>query len=333
MEGAMSNRAAADARPADAPSSPSSRAAAARMADGASRLEPQAPPTKAISAEALPEALRLNTSEYLEALRAELRPATALEDIFVAEMARHAAAMDFSEAAESRVLRFGARHHELLLEGAAKGGERELEAMFAAAVTSNAAERTERFGQLHRRGFYRAYAQLQLLRCETGRNAQTESGAVFDDERACETYLLGRMQADPRRCPSCTKRKFHYLKSRRRWECAACGVQIGLRAGTVMERSPLPLRVWFQAILACCAEPQIALRELAERIGIRRLATVRGMLGNIRRAIESPDAERLLAGLHRLDRAAQPATGARLRQKQTGRPPLPQHRETLSEGS
>jgi transposase-like protein len=246
------------------------------------------------AAKPLPDSLSLKNEQYREALRAELAPSTALESIFVDEMARHAAALEFSGAAEGRVLRFGARCQELLPRHTSPDEEAELEAMFAAALTNNAVERTERFGQNHRRGFYKAYAQLQALRGDVV--AEEGLATAFDREGACEMYLVGRMHAHPQRCPLCNKRKHHYLRSRRRWECAGCGAQFGLKAGTVMERSPLPLTVWFAAILTVCAAPGIASRELAEQIGVRRLATVRNMLRAILDAIASPDAETLLAG-------------------------------------
>ncbi|HXT59942.1 MAG TPA: IS1595 family transposase [Pirellulales bacterium] len=292
------------------------RAASATDEDGS-----HAPATVAKAlpeAEALPEALRIKSDEYRQALRAELQPRTALELVLVDEMARHAGAMEFSAAAEGHVLRYGARNNGLLRPDAPHDQELAHEAMFAAAISTNAADRAEKFGQQHRRAFYRALGQLQLLRGQDGPIADVEPAAVFDGERACETYLLGRMQAQPRRCPRCAKTKHHYLKHRRRWECAACGAQYGLRAGTVMARSPLPLAVWFAAILAVCADPQIMVDDLAERIGVRRRATVRSMLRAIRGATESGESEELLAGLHRLDGAAKPASGARFRKKTGG---------------
>jgi transposase-like protein len=285
------------------------RAASGTDEDGAPK---PATETKALpEADALPKALRLNSDEYRQALAAELQPATALASILVDEMARHAAAMEFSAAAEDHVLRFGARNNGLLRPDAPHDQGLMDEAMFAAAISTNAADRTERFGQQHRRAFYRALAQLQLLRGQDGAIADVEPATAFDDERACEMYLVGRMQAQPRRCPQCDKKKYHYLKCRRRWECAACGAQFGLRVGTIMARSPLPLAAWFAAILAVCADPQIAVDDLAERIGVRRPATVRSMLRGILGAMESGEAETLLAGLHRLDAAAKPASGAR----------------------
>lgn len=260
-------------------------------------------------APSLPPALSLD-SAYRQALRAELAPATALESILVDEMARHAAGMEFCGPATAGVLRFGARNNGLLPQAAGTGSTGELDAMFAAAVTTNALERVERFDQQHRRAFYRALAQLQQLRGQAEFDADRPESA-FDDERACEMYLVGRMQAHPRRCERCGKKRWHYLKTRRRWECAACGAQQGLRSGTVMERSPLPLTAWFAAILAVCADLKISARDLAERIGLRRMATARGMLRRIRSAIDSPHAEELLAGLQGLDRPASPATGAR----------------------
>ena len=97
------------------------------------------------AADALPNELQLTTRVHRDALRSELRPSTALESILVEEMARNAAAMEFSANAEGRVLTFAVRHRELLQHGVTGDKDLELEAMFTAAITSNATERVERF--------------------------------------------------------------------------------------------------------------------------------------------------------------------------------------------
>jgi transposase-like protein len=185
------------------------------------------------------------------------------------------------------------------------------DALFAGAVTNHATERVERFGHQHRRGFYRAFSQLQLLRELRLETVESPTATIFADEQACESYLIGRLQASPPPCPRCAKSKHHFLPCRRRYECAGCGAQFGLRSGTVMERSPLPLAAWFAAIQSVCTNTRIAVREVSEQTGIKRLPTVRLMMRKIRLAVESENAERLLAGLHAFDRdSAAPAAGA-----------------------
>lgn len=249
--------------------------------------------------EQIPAELDVDASRYRQSLRDQLQPATALELILVDEMARHAASMEISAGAEGRVLRFAARHAEYLHRAPADL-ERQAEAMIAASMTNHATERVERYGQVHRRAFYRALSQLQFLRSEKPIGGDDRLPSAFESEEACEAYLLGRAQAARSPCPRCRKRKRHYLRARRCWECSSCGMQSGIRRGTVMESSPLPLNVWFKVILAVSREPSMAVRDLADRVGLTRVATVRNMAKKVQAAIDSPDAETRLAGLHRL---------------------------------
>lgn len=89
----------------------------------------------------------------------------------------------------------------------------------------------------------------------------------------------------------------YWLAQRRRWECQACRKQAGPRTGTVMAGSPLRLSVWFCAIQAVLAREELNGVELARRLHIRRLATVRSLVKKIVAASTSPHRSRLLAGL------------------------------------
>ncbi|WP_139194579.1 transposase, partial [Roseovarius tolerans] len=72
--------------------------------------------------------------------------------------------------------------------------------------------------------------------------------ALFFDEEACSEYLAERRWPDGFVCPSCGTCKGWPLKrNRATWECAGCGRQTSVTAGTVMHSSHLPLRTWFLA--------------------------------------------------------------------------------------
>ncbi len=64
-----------------------------------------------------------------------------------------------------------------------------------------------------------------------------------------------------------------------------------------MERSKLPLRVWFAAIEFVLLDPEIAPGELGRRIGLNRPATIRHVATKIRAAMKADNASALLAGL------------------------------------
>ena len=61
-------------------------------------------------------------------------------------------------------------------------------------------------------------------------------------------------------------------------------MQIGLRSNTVMAHSPISLRQWFDAVRLLLWRPTIGAVELAEKVGLTRLATARSMMAKIRTA-------------------------------------------------
>ena len=72
--------------------------------------------------------------------------------------------------------------------------------------------------------------------------------ARFPDEAACSRHLAAMRWPDGFVCPACGHGRGWELKRRRAsWECAACGKETSVSAGTVMHRSHLPLKTWFMA--------------------------------------------------------------------------------------
>ena len=68
----------------------------------------------------------------------------------------------------------------------------------------------------------------------------------FPDEGACLEYLEWLRWPDGLRCPRCVGRAGWRL-SCGRWECAVCGRQASVTAGTIFDRTRTPLRLWFAA--------------------------------------------------------------------------------------
>ena len=95
------------------------------------------------------------------------------------------------------------------------------------------------------------------------RHLVTSLAPQFIDETACRHHLEERLRRGKCPCLHCGATMGYALGSRHAWECGGCQRQIGLRAGTVMARSPLPLRTWFEAIRALMWSPTIGTEELA----------------------------------------------------------------------
>jgi Transposase zinc-ribbon domain len=68
------------------------------------------------------------------------------------------------------------------------------------------------------------------------------------DEAACVGYLFAARWPEGFVCPSCAKSKAWELHTKPwTWECAGCGRQTSVTAGTIMHHSKLPLTTWFWA--------------------------------------------------------------------------------------
>ncbi len=244
----------------------------------------------------LPAAMESRRNALLAELDAELRPTSALERIFVAELARHAAGLEVAATIEPAVLRRGVQQGAQLTElSDAANADAEADAALTAAVASDALQRTTRYRRGHEHGLFRALDKLSEARQLV---AQVSSQPPrFQSEEECEAHLRGRMLDPSWRCPGCFTPKGYWIAGRFRWECASCRRQFGLRAGTVLERSPLPLLLWFRAIEAVVQRPELTAAELAAELGLSRRATAAEIQRRISSALRSTDRDRLLAGL------------------------------------
>ena len=70
----------------------------------------------------------------------------------------------------------------------------------------------------------------------------------FGDEAACAQYLIAARWPDGFVCPRCGGGKAWRLETKAwTYECASCGRQTSVTAGTIMHHSKLPLTAWFWA--------------------------------------------------------------------------------------
>jgi hypothetical protein len=235
-------------------------------------------------------------NQLVAKLRDEYRPRTVTEELLIQEIARHAAALDITETAEPAVMRQSMSALELLVTTDTAQNE---DQRLAAAVTAETLDRCARYRRGHEKALHQALDKLRLFRAETSTPPQDENvgSDQFATTEACELYLRRHLLASNWRCPGCRSDKGHWLLRRKVWECASCTKQTGLRYGTAFEHSPLPLPTWFAAIRIYAAQTDVRAEVLAERVGIKRLATARSVLVRIRRAVADQDLEHGLAGL------------------------------------
>src|ERR1039457_1361439 len=69
----------------------------------------------------------------------------------------------------------------------------------------------------------------------------------FSSEQACREYLFRLRWPGGFRCSRCDDAKAWLLRSGL-WQCAHCGYQISVTAGTIFQDTRTPLTVWFRAM-------------------------------------------------------------------------------------
>jgi hypothetical protein len=242
---------------------------------------------------------------HLETFRAaflrEYDPVGPTETAIVMEMARHARAMElWGEALGAVERRAASRLASFAWPGSARDELENAEAILAAAMTVDGVQQCDRHGLAHGRAFLRAskaLREIQARRREKETSRPTRPPAPFAGEAACESYLRQRFARGCYRCNACGCARGYLVSGKLAWQCGRCRRQTGLRAGTVMARSRLPLFPWFEGIRWLLFDPTMYTAELASKLDIRRPTTVRSMAKRIRAAFGAEDASAQLAGL------------------------------------
>jgi hypothetical protein len=74
-----------------------------------------------------------------------------------------------------------------------------------------------------------------------------EFQARFASDAACRHYLMACRWPDGFRCPACGDAGSYLLATRDLLQCRACRRQTSVTAGTALDRTRLPLPLWFAA--------------------------------------------------------------------------------------
>ena len=112
-------------------------------------------------------------------------------------------------------------------------------------------------------------------------------------------YLAQLRWPDGFRCPRCRADKA--WRVRERWECAECGRQTSVTAGTIFQDTRVPLPVWFRAMWWVTAQKNGASALGLQRVlGLQKYETAWTMLHKLRRAMVRPGRD-LLTGRVEVD--------------------------------
>jgi transposase-like protein len=115
----------------------------------------------------------------------------------------------------------------------------------------------------------------------------------FPDDEACLDYLEWLRWPEGFRCPRCAGRDGWRLGSGR-WECAACGHQASVTAGTIFHRTRTPLQLWFAAAWQMTSQKHgVSALGVQRSLGLGSYQTAWAMLHRYRAAMVRPGRERL----------------------------------------
>jgi hypothetical protein len=119
----------------------------------------------------------------------------------------------------------------------------------------------------------------------------------FPDEDACAAYLANARWPEGFRCPECGHDKGWELATKAfTFECAACGKQTSVTAGTIMHGSKLPLTAWFwAAYLMATHSNGISALQLRNQLGLGSYKSAWLLCAKLRRAMVAPGRSPLTA--------------------------------------
>lgn len=120
-----------------------------------------------------------------------------------------------------------------------------------------------------------------------------ELEARFSSEGACREYLFRLRWPEGFRCPRCGGAKAWPLRSVL-WQCAVCGRQVSVTAGTMFQDTRTPLTVWFRAMWWVTSQKNgVSALGLQRVLGLGSYQTAWAWLHKLRRAMVRPGRDRL----------------------------------------
>ena len=128
-----------------------------------------------------------------------------------------------------------------------------------------------------------------------------EFRARFGDEQQCGQQLSRQRWPEGFSCPRCGGPSRGYMAARRVHECAGCGYQCSVTAGTIFHKTRTPLTGWFWAIYRMSHDKKgISAMQLAKEIGVS-YPTAWLILHKIRQAMRDRNQRYRLSGLVEVD--------------------------------
>jgi transposase-like protein len=122
----------------------------------------------------------------------------------------------------------------------------------------------------------------------------TEFEERFKTEEDCRAYLIAARWGGEPTCARCASKRLWTLGDGSKFECAECGHQTSLTAGTVLEKTRKPLKMWFRAIFEITTRRTgISGKDLQRIMGLGSYETAWTWLHKLRAAMVRSDSEPL----------------------------------------
>lgn len=112
----------------------------------------------------------------------------------------------------------------------------------------------------------------------------------FPDETSCITFIRAEREKTGVVCKKCKCKEHYWLNSLDMFQCKECCFRTGLKNGTVMEDSKLPLRTWLMALtLISATKKGFSALELQRQMGHSRYETVFRLYHKVREIMGKRD--------------------------------------------
>ncbi|WP_239617357.1 transposase [Cohnella mopanensis] len=126
--------------------------------------------------------------------------------------------------------------------------------------------------------------------------------SLYNSEEKCIAAFFDARWPTGFCCPHCSHRQFYLIRTRKLplYECRDCHIQTSLTAGTILEGSRTPLKLWFQALYLHSLPTGISATKLTSIIGTT-YKTAWLICHKIRHAMSSAESRELLSGVVRVN--------------------------------
>jgi len=104
----------------------------------------------------------------------------------------------------------------------------------------------------------------------------------FPGENECLQHFISIRENVGIKCKKCGCTMHNWVVEKDQLECVKCGTQIGIKSGTMMENTKLPIKYWFITMyMLTSSDKDFSAIELQQKLGCREYDQVEEMLFNL----------------------------------------------------